>query len=334
TNVTVVINPLPTVTISSDTTVCEGHPANLTASGGITYAWTALDNSVNSSGPAITPSPIVSTRYYVLVTDVNGCSSLDSVDVTAHRVPVFSVKPLNPIICINDSLQLIASGGNTYVWTDPGGQQIGQDSSIFIVPGGSGSYQVQVTDLICRQTGTLTVPVVVNLLPAIEVTKSNDLDCSHGQATLEASGAISYQWADIPGISDLTIPDPVVRPSLTTTYYVKGTDRNGCSSIDSISVLADFASDPSHYPVASAFTPNNDGNNDCFGLKNWGRVTSLEFSMFNRWGQRVFFTTDPQQCWDGTYKGIPQPAGGYAYLIKAATVCGTAFRKGVVMLIR
>jgi gliding motility-associated-like protein len=87
-------------------------------------------------------------------------------------------------------------------------------------------------------------------------------------------------------------------------------------------------------PVPSAFTPNNDGNNDCFGLKYWGSVQSLELAVFNRQGLRVFFTTDPQQCWDGTYKGKAQPAGAYVYQIRATTACGTAYRKGTVILVR
>jgi gliding motility-associated-like protein len=136
------------------------------------------------------------------------------------------------------------------------------------------------------------------------------------------------------GISDLTSPSPSVNPQVTTTYFVKGTGENGCSAIDSISQKVDFSADLSHFPVASAFTPNNDGNNDCFGLKNWPPVNSLQFSIFNRWGQRVFFTTNLGECWDGTWNGKAQPAGGYVYQIIATTPCGTAFRKGSVILIR
>jgi gliding motility-associated-like protein len=86
--------------------------------------------------------------------------------------------------------------------------------------------------------------------------------------------------------------------------------------------------------VANAFTPNNDGLNDCFGLKYWGRVSTLDFSVFNRHGMRVFYTTNPQDCWDGTYNGVPQPGGGYAYQIEATTTCGTIYRKGIVILVR
>jgi gliding motility-associated-like protein len=126
----------------------------------------------------------------------------------------------------------------------------------------------------------------------------------------------------------------VIHGNQTTTYVVTVTNSKGCKAKDSITVLADFTKAVSTYPVPSAFTPNNDGRNDCFGLKRWGVVTELQFQIFNRWGERVFSTTDVTQCWDGRYKGVLQPAGGYAYQIKAVTLCGTVNRTGMVMLIR
>ncbi len=59
--------------------------------------------------------------------------------------------------------------------------------------------------------------------------------------------------------------------------------------------------------------------------------TSLDF---NRWGQRVFYGRNRDGCWDGNYRGRPQPAGEYVYIIKANTLCGYVTRKGTVMLIR
>ena len=87
--------------------------------------------------------------------------------------------------------------------------------------------------------------------------------------------------------------------------------------------------------MPSAFTPNNDGKNDCYRAKNWGYVTDFELSIFNRWGERVFHTSNPTQCWDGTYKGIPQKSDVYVYIVKAKSLCESAvFRKGTLALIR
>jgi gliding motility-associated-like protein len=86
--------------------------------------------------------------------------------------------------------------------------------------------------------------------------------------------------------------------------------------------------------LPNAFTPNGDGKNDCFGVRKWGTVSNLEFSIFNRWGERVFFTNDPKQCWNGMYKGSWQPNDVFVYLVKANSACGKIFVKGTVMLIK
>jgi len=171
----------------------------------------------------------------------------------------------------------------------------------------------------------------------LSVTSSNIIDCTLGESSLHATGAVGWEWladSTFSGHSSPFSPDVVVRPAKTTTYYVRGIGVNGCSSIDSIQVGVDFTADLSRYPVPSAFTPNNDGNNDCFRLKYWGQVRHLELEVFNRQGFRVFYTTNPQQCWDGTFNGTAQPAGGYIYQIRATTPCGTAYRSGIVILVR
>jgi gliding motility-associated-like protein len=88
------------------------------------------------------------------------------------------------------------------------------------------------------------------------------------------------------------------------------------------------------YLVPNAFTPNGDGRNDCFGVSTWGAVTDFEFSIFSRWGERVFYTKDPRQCWDGRFKGEDQSSNVFVYQIRAKGICGDIYRKGTVVLIR
>lgn len=332
--VLITVLPLPSVTATDDTTVCKGRTVHLSATGGISYTWSSSDNQVNTTGADIDVSPGTTTRYYVLITGSNGCRTRDSTTVTVGGRSNFAVQPPFTPICKNDSAILTASGGSIYYWSTSNGDAVGQGSSIIVKPAETQEYQVQITDTICQLTQTLNVQVLVEDLPIAGITKSNDIDCTQGQAVLQASGGVSYLWDSNEGISDLTSYNAVVRPLQTTVYHVKVTDSRGCSANDSIIVAVDFTADPSHYPIPSAFTPNNDGNNDCFGLKYWGRVTNLEMEVFNRWGQRVFFTKDPTNCWDGTYKGLPQPGGGYVYQIRAITACGMVYRRGTVLLIR
>jgi len=86
--------------------------------------------------------------------------------------------------------------------------------------------------------------------------------------------------------------------------------------------------------VPTAFTPNHDGLNDCYGVSQWPYTSSFEMSIYNRWGQLIFRTTNPSACWDGKYLGKDQAVGVYVFMIRANSDCGPIFRKGTFTLIR
>jgi gliding motility-associated-like protein len=87
--------------------------------------------------------------------------------------------------------------------------------------------------------------------------------------------------------------------------------------------------------VPNAFTPNGDLQNDVFLPKAAGLVKLEEFSVFNRWGEKVFSSSDILQGWDGKYKNIPQEIGTYIYYIKGLMADQTIkVFKGNFMLIR
>ncbi|OQP62651.1 hypothetical protein A3860_26945 [Niastella vici] len=257
-----------------------------------------------------------------------------SVKIALHQPPVFAVHPSTASVCEKDTVRLSAAGGDEYTWLAANNSILGNTADIMLKPAADQTYRVRIKENTCNNVDTISIPVTVKAIPTPVITKSNDIDCSTGQAILHAGGGISYEWDAAPGIQNINSANPTVTPPQTTTYSVKVTNTQGCSAKDSITVLADFAKAMSTYPVPNAFTPNNDGKNDCFGLKRWGQVIELKFEVFNRWGERVFTTTDPMQCWDGRFKGELQPAGGFVYRIKAVTRCGSISRSGMVMLIR
>jgi gliding motility-associated-like protein len=150
---------------------------------------------------------------------------------------------------------------------------------------------------------------------------------------LNATGGVNYQWQPESTLSDAFIANPFAEPHDTTMYYVQVTGANGCVAEDSIQVNV-TRDNAINYLVPNAFTPNNDGHNDCFGVSRWGNIATLEFFIYDRWGNIVFYTKDASKCWDGTYKGFAQPTGTYVYLIKGNTICGDILRKGTVVLFR
>ena len=70
-----------------------------------------------------------------------------------------------------------------------------------------------------------------------------------------------------------------------------GKDQNGCTNSDSILVKVKYDTNI-FYGLPNSFTPNNDGLNDCFGVASWGRISNLDLSIYNQWGQRVFHTNN------------------------------------------
>ncbi|HYK44563.1 MAG TPA: gliding motility-associated C-terminal domain-containing protein [Parafilimonas sp.] len=260
----------------------------------------------------------------------------DSLLVSIRPTPVFSVQPASAIICPGDSVIFTGTGADQYEWFPSTTTVAATDTSgTTAFPSATTTYKVVMSENVCNVTDSVYIPVYVKAKPTVTVTKSNDLSCTVTQATLYATGGIRYHWSEDSTLSGSNTPNPVASPYQTTTYHVSVTAENGCVMQDSIEVKMIRAdSSTTTFVLPSAFTPNHDGLNDRFGVHYWGYVDDLRFAIYNRWGKMVFYTTDTQKCWDGTYQGMPQPTGTYVYFVKGTTICGPVQRKGTVTLLR
>lgn len=112
--------------------------------------------------------------------------------------------------------------------------------------------------------------------------------------------------------------DPIASPQKTTTYTVT-LDNGTCISKDSVTIfVADKDKlDCDKLLLPKAFTPNNDGLNETFGISNVFIIDQMEsFEIFDRWGAKVWETTQLEEKWDGTFKGQLLSNGMYLYKIK------------------
>ena len=313
------VNNVPVFNLGKDTAVCNQQMIVLGTAvpNAMSYLW-----NTGASSPQVTTSQ--AGTYWLEVVSNNGCKNRDSVQVTLNNVSNFTLGK-DPVICAGQSATLtIPVNGANYSWSN------GSIASQIII-NSSGLFWAEVSLNGCLKRDS--VDVLVTPGPQVKAQISNDIDCGTPEAKLQASGAESYLWTPSIGLSNPAIPDPIVKIGSTATYYLKGVDDNGCDGFDSVIVKV-TGTGSSTFNIANAFTPNGDGQNDCFGISKWGAIELIEFSVYNRFGNKVFTTKNQLDCWNGTYKGKLQDPGGFIYIIKAKSFCGEIFRKGIVMLVR
>ena len=332
---TVTVDPPGHFSITPDTSICAYGTVQLMVSGGQSYIWSPsayLNNNTIFNPVAKPPKP---TQFTVTGLDLHGCSVSDSVMVSFLAVPQFNA-PKDQFTC--KGVAVVLNGNNSpkdiYDWSPATALDNPQSPNPIATPDQNTVYHLIIKDPVCvLYDSSFDLTVTVNDLPTVVAQKSNDIDCSNLSAQLSARGASTYSWLPGENLSDPNASSPIAKINTTTQFIVQGTGANGCKAYDSITVVV-TKTGQNAFSVPNAFTPNNDGINDCFGIRNWGQVNLQEFAIYNRWGQMVFETKNPSDCWDGTFKGAPQDAGGFVYVIKASSFCGDIFRKGTLLLIR
>jgi gliding motility-associated-like protein len=128
------------------------------------------------------------------------------------------------------------------------------------------------------------------------------------------------------------IDDPIATPDETTVYVVEVTDHNSCQNLDSVMITVVDAD----IWAPTAFTPDGDGANDVFYIRNNG-AEQFQFMVYNRNGELIFTTNNPDNGWDGTRQGTGEemPSGAYVYSAKGELSDGNPFgQSGMVNLIR
>jgi len=317
----VAVNQPPTVGISGSTVVCLGGTVTLTASGAASYTWT---NGV--TGPSLTTSPGGTSSYTVIGADSNGCRDTSAFTVTVYVAPTLSITGKDRI-CEGDQLTLTASGGsNGYAWST------GDNTASITYPYTSNAL-VTVSSGTAPCIGTATFVINVDPLPVVTATASPGAIILGQAAQLNGTGnGTQYQWQPETGLSCTSCSNPVAHPPATTIYTLMVTDANGCRNYDTVRVFVEMICGEVFAP--SAFSPNDDGNNDTWCV--YGNcIRFLQCDIFNRWGQKVYTIMDKNDCWDGRVNGVVQNSGVYIYQLTAGFVNGeTHTQKGNFTLVR
>ncbi|MEO5673839.1 MAG: gliding motility-associated C-terminal domain-containing protein, partial [Chitinophagales bacterium] len=263
-------------------------------------------------------SPAATTTY--IVTGNNSCfTSFDTIMVTVN--PAVSASAFGGItVCPGDTVQLSASGGETYSWSPETGLDDPLSQNPLAVVTGNVTYTVLVSNQFgCTDTASVTVDVF--FVPDITITPYPDTTIYLGNSVmLVATGASTYSWSPPLYLDDPNSSSPTsVLPQDTITYYLTFISAEGCVLIDSVTINVKW---DALVLVPSAFSPNADGRNDLMRLIVRGIFTLDHFYIYNRWGQEVYSTGNldeaTQSGWDGKFKNTVQPAGVYVYLVTGA----------------
>ncbi len=187
----------------------------------------------------------------------------------------------------------------------------------------------------CQTTGE----IFVDILPLPELTATSEpaniFQGETSQLSATSSPTYLYDWSPTNSLDNPTISNPIVSPIITTIYVVTVTDENGCQNTADITVnLKESICDFPYIFVPSGFTPNGDGENDALFVRG-DFIDELSFMVFDRWGDKVFETTNQTIGWDGAKNGQDLPPGVFGYYLNATCKNGETYqRQGNVTLIR
>jgi len=320
-----------TVTDPLCTGTCDGS-ITVAASGGTpnyTYSW---DNSQTGS----TATNLCSGTYYVTAYDSHGCKRSDTITLTDPTPLLLNVSSSNtPCVEVCNAVATAYPSGSTPPYTYSWSNNETTNPATDLCPG---TYTVTVTDShLCSRIGIITVHDSTTFPPNIQCWSDDSVIYSSQSTGLHTTviPGYTYSWTPTTGLSSPSSPDPTASPVTTTTYYVSIVDPFGCIYKDSVTVwVIDVLCDASQIFVPNAFTPNGDNKNDIVYVHS-NVMKSIYFVIYDRWGEKVFETSDMTQGWDGSYKGKPCDPGVFDYYMRAVCIDDKEFiKKGNITLIR
>ncbi|MDD3686285.1 MAG: PKD domain-containing protein, partial [Bacteroidales bacterium] len=268
------------------------------------------------------------------IEDVNTCVDTATITIDVYALPQVTISS-DTTICKGDAISIYADGGVIYQWSPNEAISETNVQSPTVNPENDITYFVDVYNARnCMSSDSVHIIVQqdfdVTVTPAIDSIIIGDTVYSVLVATQEN---LTYSWSPTDFASCVDCPMPYFIPEESTRYTVTVEDSSKCfrySFYIDIVVREEYTLD-----VPGAFTPLSANGNSVVYADGFGIRKLLQFRIYNRWGEEVFYTDDITKGWNGYYNGQLQNIDTYSYYVEAEMFDGTTqSKKGHIMLIR
>ena len=299
-----------------------GTPAYTFSADGVIYAVNATFSNIGEGA------------HPFYIQDVNNCVYDTTITFTGYPHIIITSGIGNSVSCHNDSdgsITVMVTGGVQPLTYTLGATTTSSNTFDSLLPG---NYPIIITDSKgCLKDTSITVGNPDVLAATIQATPNDCIGYDNsGQLQAIVTGGTQpyiYAWNTAPGIDT-----PQLTGLANGRYILSVTDAHHCATNATNDVVYDDCCKPY---IPDAFTPNGDGRNDRFRILFKGDAKLLNLSVFDRYGERVFYTFNIEEGWDGTFRGKPMDMGTYFYQVKL--ICGNkgdnvVEYKGDVTLIR
>ena len=326
----IAVHALPAAGFSLPAAVCMPNGAasftNQTTIGdnaALNYSWNFGDGSPlsNQTSPSHIYSSINSYNVTLISVSAFGCSDTVMKPISAFfdkPVADFSVNPSSLCQGIDNVFTDLSTAPNNTVskwnWNfgDGTSSTAHNPTKRYNKPG---VYDVQLT--VANSVGCIsnvfTGQVTVYLQPVIDAGPSFVVPQGtivQMKPTVNDSTVVSFTWSPPTNLSDANVLRPLVNAISDQTYVLTANAPGGCTATDETSVkILKLVKPP------NAFSPNGDGINDKWVISNLSDYPGAYVEIFNRYGQRLFYSSGYSNPWDGTLNGTALPVATYYYVI-------------------
>lgn len=226
----------PIANAGNDTVNCLGKGVQLMATGGLFFSWSPITNLSCTVCPNPIANPTITKKYYVTVSNVGGCFSIDSIMVNVVANPVANAGA-DQTVCAGTNITLTGTGGGSYLWSPSATLTCPTCASTLGTPLIPTQFNVTVTN-VSGCSSQDSVFVFVKPSPTIDA-GFGPSTCAGQTVNLFASTtAATYFWSPNPDLSCTNCLNATVAPSVPTTYYFNGVDGtpNHCDVKDSVTI--------------------------------------------------------------------------------------------------